>query len=146
MKNKEKIQIGILENVLGYLLAQASISTNKIFKENIVSQYHLNKLEFTTLILIKNNANLTLKNLVKILNIPASNLSLLLVKLEEHKLITRNKSSVDQRIQILHLTQSGKKITTKLEQTSLEMESKLFKNLENDEREQLFILLKKLIH
>jgi len=47
MISKEKIKIGILENVLGYLLAQVSISTNQVFKKNIVALHNLNKLEFT---------------------------------------------------------------------------------------------------
>jgi DNA-binding MarR family transcriptional regulator len=83
---------------LGYLLAQVSISTNQVFKKNIVALHNLNKLEFTALILIKNNPNLTLKNLVEILNLPASNLSLLLLKLEDLKLIVRNKSTLEKRI------------------------------------------------
>jgi len=138
MISKEKIKLGVLENVLGYLLAQVSISTNQVFKKNIVALHNLNKLEFTTLILIKNNPNLTLKNLVEILNIPASNLSLLLLKLEELKLIARNKSTLDQRVQMLTLTSSGKKVASSLEKISSAMENELLSKLDTAEREKLF--------
>jgi len=145
MISKEKIKIGILENVLGYLLAQVSISTNQVFKKNIVALHNLNKLEFTALILIKNNPNLTLKNLVEILNLPASNLSLLLLKLEDLKLIDRNKSTLDQRVQVLTLTRSGKKVASSLEKISSAMENELLSKLNTAEREKLFQLLRQLI-
>ena len=145
MISKEKIKLGVLENVLGYLLAQVSISTNQVFKKNIVALHNLNKLEFTALILIKNNPNLTLKNLVEILNIPASNLSLLLLKLEELKLIARNKSTLDQRVQMLTLTSSGKKVASSLEKISSAMENELLSKLDTAEREKLFQLLRQLM-
>lgn len=140
-----QINHGVLENVLGYLLAQASIPTNKIFKNEVFKNYGFNKLEYTTLILINSNENLTLKNLVNVLNIPASNLSLILDKFEKQHLITREKSLSDQRVQLLKLTSKGVKIARELEKKSLTMESDLLSALSQAEQSMLFELLTKII-
>jgi hypothetical protein len=52
---------GVMLNLLGYHLAQASIPTDTTFKKYINEPYQLNKLEFTILMLIQANENLTLQ-------------------------------------------------------------------------------------
>ncbi|NBS96483.1 MAG: MarR family transcriptional regulator, partial [Betaproteobacteria bacterium] len=69
---------GSLKHLLGYHLAQASIPTDHVFKSCIQDTFKLNKLEFTILILLQANEELTPKRLSTVLNIAAPNLTLIL--------------------------------------------------------------------
>lgn len=139
-----QIEHGVMLNLLGYHLAQASIPTNSAFKKHISDAHQLNKLEFTTLMLLKENQNLTPKRMAIALNMPASNLTLLLDRIEKRKLIIRTQSSEDRRVQNISLTPSGIKLTEKLKKTCAVMEDDVLSHITNAEQEILLELLRKI--
>lgn len=134
---------GKLKRLLGYSLAQASIPTNTIFKKQIGGVFQLNKLEFTTLMLLSSNGEATPKRLTAALNIPAPNLTLLLDRLEKRTLLSRLRSETDKRVQRVCLTAQGKAMVTEMEKASEAMEQQLLGHLTVAERAMLFELLTK---
>jgi MarR family transcriptional regulator for hemolysin len=134
---------GKLKRLLGYSLAQASIPTNTIFKKQIGEVFQLNKLEFTTLMLLSSNAEATPKRLTMALNVPAPNLTLLLDRLEKRELLTRIRSEADKRMQWVCLSEQGKALVADMERASEAMEQQLLGHLTVAERAMLFELLTK---
>lgn len=133
-----------LQNLLGYRLAQASIPTDNIFKSRIAGVYAVNKLEFSILMLLMSNPDVTPKRLAVALNIPASNLTLLLDRLEQRGLLVRVRSSDDRRVQHIQLTPEGERFVGQLQTSAQSMEAELLKHLSKGEQAMLFELLGKL--
>jgi MarR family transcriptional regulator for hemolysin len=135
---------GAMLNLLGYHLAQASIPTDSVFKKYINEPFQLNKLEFTILMLIQANENLTPKRLATALNIPGSNLTILLDRLEEKALLLRARSAEDRRVQDVSLSSKGKTLAKKLLKSSELMEDNILKHITIAEKQMLFELLRKI--
>ena len=132
-----------LAGLLGYQLAQATIPTNNIFKAQVEEVFLLNKLEFTILMLVASNEDVTPKRLSSAMNIPAPNLTLVLDRLEKRELLIRSRSETDRRVQHVRLTRAGLTMVTKLEAVSARMEAALLDHLSDAERAMLFELLHK---
>ena len=137
---------GAMLNLLGYHLAQASIPTDATFKKYVNEPYQLNKLEFSILMLIQANEKLTPKRLANALNIPASNLTILLDRLEKKTLVTRARSDEDRRVQDVSLTNKGLALTKKLLKLTEQMEENILKHITSAEKQMLFELLRKISH
>lgn len=135
---------GAMLNLLGYHLAQASIPTDHAFKKYIHEPHKLNKLEFTILMLIQANEKLTPKRLANTLNIPASNLTILLDRLEERSLVMRVRSAEDRRVQDLSLTPKGRTLSKRLQKSTEQMEENILKYITDAEKQILFELLRKI--
>ena len=132
-----------LSNLLGYQLAQATVPTNHIFKTHIESEFALNKLEFTTLLLVSANDGVTPKRISSAMNVPAPNLTLILDRLEERELLRRTRNDVDRRVQHVQLTRKGVALVKKLDAVVARMEDALLSHLTAAERAMLFELLRK---
>lgn len=133
-------------NLLGYHLAQASIPTDATFKKYINEPFKLNKLEFSILMLIQANENLTPKRLANALNIPASNLTILLDRLEKKSLVVRARSEEDRRVQDVSLSGKGLTLTKKLLKLTEQMEESILNHITSAEKQMLFELLRKISH
>ncbi|MDD0810566.1 MarR family transcriptional regulator [Curvibacter sp. RS43] len=127
--------------LLGYLLAQATIPTNQVFKAHIEQVYALNKLEFTILMLLSGNEQVTPKRLALALNIPSSNLTLLLDRLELRGVLQRERSDTDRRVQYVTLSPAGQALAREVRATTATMEQDLLSGLSAAERSALFVLL-----
>jgi MarR family transcriptional regulator for hemolysin len=134
---------GPMRKLLGYHLAQASIPTNHIFKSHIEAQFQLNKLEFTILMLVSSNADVTPKRLSVAMNIPAPNMTLILDRLEKRELLTRVRSETDRRVQYVRLTEQGRAMAEAVDRETDTMEQELLRHLTEGERGMLFELLRK---
>src|SRR6185369_9617121 len=84
-------------HVLGYAVAQAEITTRKIYSKYIGHPMELRPVEFTILMLLLANERVTQKQLCQALVLSAPNLTVLLDKLQERGLLTRVRSDVDRR-------------------------------------------------
>jgi DNA-binding MarR family transcriptional regulator len=134
---------GKMMKLLGYHLAQAGIPSNKIFDKHIGSEFSLKRVEFTILMLVWSNQQVTPKSLSQALGIPAPNLTLILDRLEGRALILRSRSETDRRVQYVNLTPQGLDLVVKADALSDTMEQELLKHLTEAERGMLFELLKK---
>jgi len=128
--------------LLGYNLAQASIPTNHAFRKHI-APLGLTQVEFTVLMLLATNANVTQLQLGRALGAAPSNLTNLLGRLEAKQLILRRRSSVDARAQTIALTRSGAALAKRAAGLADGMEENLLRHLSEGERHILFELLQK---
>jgi DNA-binding MarR family transcriptional regulator len=134
---------GALGHLLGYQIALASIPTNSIFKRFITDKFGFNKLEFTILMMLEANAEVSPKRLSNVMNIPGPNLTLILDKMENRGLLGRSQSPSDRRVLLLKLTREGRALVKKMHAVAQEMEAELLKFLSPAESAMLFELLKK---
>lgn len=132
-----------LHHVLGYQLAQAEVPTRKIFFKHIGEPLQLRPVEFTILMLVLHNADVTQKQLAQALAVSAPNTTILLDRLEERELITRVRSEADRRAQHVRLTRKGQALAKKAHEVSLTMEQDLLRHLSEAERAILIELLQK---
>jgi DNA-binding MarR family transcriptional regulator len=132
-----------MTSLLGYHLAQASVPTNNVFKTRIGLRFQLNKLEFTILMLLAANQQVTPKRLSAAMNIPASNLTLIVDRLVARTLVQRLRSEEDRRVQYLELTAQGRAMTDEIQDAVNVMEQDLLQHLSPAEQAMLFELLRK---
>jgi DNA-binding MarR family transcriptional regulator len=101
-------------------------------------------LEFTILILLQANQELTPKRLSTVLNIAAPNLTLILDRLEKRELLTRIQSEQDRRMQLVRLSKTGMAMAQKLKAVSVIMEDNIWKHVTPAEKQILLELLRKI--
>ena len=134
---------GRMRSLLGYNLAQAAIPSLKIFNKRIGEPFQLRRIDFTILMLVASNPNVTQRQMSLALDVSAPRLTLVCDKLVERELITRTRSEEDRRKQTIALTRKGVALVRKAERIADGMESELLGHLSEAERAQLFQLLEK---
>lgn len=132
-----------LAHVLGYNLAQADIPAHKIFFKNIGQPLKLRPVEFTILMLLMSNTNVTQKQLCQTLAVSAPNLTILLDRMQERDLVKRVRNETDRRSQHILLTRQGAALARKAYEISLTMENEPLRHLSSAERAMLIELLQK---
>ena len=134
---------GLMRGLLGYSLAQAAIPSLKIFNKRIGEPFQLRRIDFTILMLVASNPNVTQRQMSVALDVSAPRLTLVCDKLVERELITRTRSEDDRRKQTIALTRKGIALVRKAERIAANMEGELLGHLSEAERAQLFQLLEK---
>ena len=138
-----KLSLGVLEDVLGYHLAQAGVTTYGTFEQYIGEPYSLRKVEYSLLMLVLANGPLSPKRLGQALALSAPNLTLLLDRLQERGLIRRERSPLDGRSQNIVLTATGRQLADDTAAAAAPMEAELSDRLSRAERLMLIELLRK---
>lgn len=132
-----------LAHVMGYNLAQADIPARKIFFKNIGQPLKLRPVEFTILMLLMSNTDVTQKQLCQTLAVTAPNVTILLDRLQERGLVARVRNETDRRSQHILLTEQGAALAHKAHEISLTMENEPLRHLSAAERAMLIELLQK---
>lgn len=132
-----------LHHVLGYQLAQASISTASVFMQLVGEPFGLRPVEFTVLSLINENPGSSLVRLAQALAVTAPNITMWIDRLEERGLVQRERSETDRRAQHLHVTPQGRQLVAKATQQLHDGERELLAHLSEGERTILIELLHK---
>lgn len=96
-----------LRNVIGYQMAQASITTLAIFEQQVGERLQLRPVEFTILALVNENPGVTGGRLARALAVTAPNITNWLEKLEKRGLIRREASEADRRAALVYATAKG---------------------------------------
>lgn len=118
-KNQEPLQdltpegqlsVGVMAPIVGYLLAQASVTTDQVFAAVTGTGLSLRKVEFTILALVLANPNVTGSALAKALSVTSPNITMWLDKLESRGLIERERSTRDRRAQHVRATAEGRSV------------------------------------
>ena len=89
--------------------------------------------------------NKTQRELQRIKDIKSASLSEILAKIEAEGFIARMKSDEDKRQVELRLTEEGRKTAVRYKEEYACMAKELFEDLTDEEKEQLFTLLEKLV-
>jgi len=138
-----QLSLGVLNDVLGYHVAQAAVTTYATFERYIGEPYGLRKVEYSLLMLVLANGPLSPKRLGQALALSAPNLTLLLDRLQQRGLIRRERSTLDGRSQNIVLTDTGRQMADDTAATAEPMEAELSGRLSRAERLMLIELLRK---
>lgn len=132
-----------LKHLLGYNIALAAVHTDRVFLEAIGAPLQLRQVEFTILLLIDANEEVTAKRLSAALALSAPNMSVVLDRLERRGLIKRVPSGADKRALLLQLTAKGRTLAAQAARISQDMEEHVLSRLTPAERAMLLELLEK---
>lgn len=134
----------MLHHVLGYQLAQAAIVTFGVFDPAVRSALDLRPVEYTILMLIKENPGISPAKLATWLAVTRPNISLFVDKLEGRGLAKRERSASDGRSQQLHVTDEGAALAAEATRALIEGERTACASLTVVEQLMLTELLHKL--
>lgn len=134
---------GGLRRLVGYQLAQATITTSQTFGAQVGQPFDLRPVEFTLLTLIHENPDVSASQLARALAVTAPNIKLWIDRLEQRGLAERVPSPTDRRAQHLRTTAQGAALATDTLQRLLDAELSTLAALTAGEQAILLELLHK---
>jgi DNA-binding MarR family transcriptional regulator len=137
------LSLGVLADVLGYHLAQATVTTMDTFERHVGGPFGLRRVEYSLLLLLRANGPLNPKRLGQSLALSAPNLTMLLDRMQQRALIRRERSATDGRSQNIVLTAAGQRVAHESAAAAATMEQELDVRLSRAERMMLIELLRK---
>lgn len=138
--NKE-LNFAELQCSLGFQLARASVPAYRTYEDHIGRKFQLKRAEYSALVLLRANKNLTAKDLANALAISPPNMSVLLEKLDARGLLRRMPDERDRRSQLIELTQVGQSLASETTDIGTVMELEMLTSLSALEQQLLFELL-----
>jgi DNA-binding MarR family transcriptional regulator len=132
-----------LYRLIGYQLAQATIATNRVFKDQVGDVFDLRPVEYTILTLVKENPDGTAARLAQALAVTAPNITMWIDRLVKRGLVVRRPSTSDRRSQHLQVSAEGARIAREATQRLLDGEQAALEHLSVGERGILVELLHK---
>jgi DNA-binding MarR family transcriptional regulator len=138
-----KLAESALHHVLGYQLAQATITTSRVFNAQVGQPFELRPVEFTILVLVHDNPGVTAKQLARALALAPPKITVWMERLESRGLVERERSTSDRRSQHIRSTAAGSKLAREAARRIVDGESLALANLSVAERAILVELLHK---
>ena len=132
-----------LRHLIGYQLAQATVSTTAVFNAEVGSPHELRPVEYTMLQLIAENPGSSPVKLAKALAVTKPNITMWVDRLVLRGLVERTPSATDKRAQELRTTQQGATLASRATTLLLAGERKALALLSEAERALLAELLHK---
>jgi DNA-binding MarR family transcriptional regulator len=132
-----------LHQIVGYQLAQASITTDRLFTMQVGKPLGLRRVEYTILKLIGENPACSSAKLARALDVTPPNITMWVDRLAERGWVLREQSETDRRSQHLHLSTKGAKLAADATQRLLAGEQAALDRLSAGERAILIELLHK---
>jgi len=105
-----RLEEGELYSIVGYQIAQAAVSTVASFVHAAGREFDLRPVEFTILVIVKNNPDVTPSRLAKAIAVKAPNITTWINRLEKRGLVRRQMGVTDKRNQHLRTTPAGNAI------------------------------------
>jgi DNA-binding MarR family transcriptional regulator len=143
-KSDGPLDSSLIEHVVGYQLAIATVMTRQVYQERIGAPHELRPVEFTLLMLLLGNPGASPKQLGRALRLPAPNVTVLIDRMAGRGLVERRRSSTDGRALEVLLTADGETLARCTHAVSLTMESDLLGRFTPGERVMLRELLARL--
>lgn len=137
-----RLDEGPLRTVLGYQLAQASVLTDQVFRQQVLQPLGLRKVEFTMLSLVAQNEGLTAAQLAQALAFTAPNTASWIERLVARGLVLREQHASDGRALHIRTTPEGRTLLQQATQAVLDGEGQALARLSPGER----LLLMELLH
>jgi DNA-binding MarR family transcriptional regulator len=134
-----------LKRYPGYLLARARFGAFRNFEEHIGRPFELRPVEFSVLLLVQTNGDVSQSQLSQALGVAAPNMTTILRRLEARELLAREQSPRDGRIQHIVLTAKGRKLLRDARAAGAAMDRQWLARLSPAEQAMLFELLAKLV-
>lgn len=139
----QELDEGALGGVLGYHISQAVVTTLGLFARHVGEPQDLRPVEFSLLLLLQANEQVTPKQLAQTLALSSPNLTILLDRLQERGVIERVRSDSDRRSQNVLLTAAGAELAQRCVALCATMEQDLDDCLTPGEHLLLIELLQK---
>jgi DNA-binding MarR family transcriptional regulator len=132
-----------LKKYAGYLLARSRWQAFRNFEQHIGRPFELRPVEFSILVLLDTNRDVSQSQLSQALGVAAPNMTGILRRLEARGLIARERAALDKRVQHIVLTASGRESVAQAEQAGSTMDKPWLSRLSPAEQAMLFELLGK---
>jgi DNA-binding MarR family transcriptional regulator len=143
-KADEVLDAGMIEHVVGYLLAIASVTVREAYHDHIGRPCELRPVEFTLLMMLLGNPGASPKQIGRTMRMPAPNVTALLDRMVARGVVERHRSATDGRALELRLTAEGEALARRTHAVSLTMENGLLERFTPGEQVLLRELLLKL--
>jgi DNA-binding MarR family transcriptional regulator len=131
-----------LLGLVGYNCRRAYLCILGLFRERM-AKFDLRPVDFSVLVLVRDNPNVNQKRLAHALGIDPPNMVTLLERLEARALIGREPDPTDRRARLLVLTRQGAALCSEAEEVVARVEIDATPNLTPDERVELMRLAQK---
>ena len=142
--NENKIELGMLTDLLGYHLRRAQINTFRQFA-NTFGKDRVTPTQLTIMILVEQNPGISQVDVGRILDMDRATTMAIIDKLQDRQWLERRKSIQDKRKHALHLTSKGNTALKEMKKEVMNIEKAFVSPLTADEKKQLLVLLKKLL-
>ena len=139
--NLESMDVGITP-LLYRAAHRCTVIHNEMFKEFSIS---VQQVAVLSVIEFVGNGEMNQKRLSDEMSIKESSASSIVKTMIKNNFIYKEQSKTDGRNQILKITEKGKDVFKKLKSTAKKAEEDLYGHLSETEREELTIILKKLV-
>ena len=134
-----------LKKYPGYLLARSRFQAFRQFENHIGAPFDLKPVEFSILLLVDTNTEVSQTQLAQALGVAAPNMTTILRRLEARRLLARVQSPSDGRIQHIVLTPTGKDLLADAVSAGRSMDKNWLSRLTGAEQAMLMELLGKLV-
>lgn len=131
---------------LGHQLAQAAVSANAVFAQQVGEVLDLRPVEFTILALVHEHPGLSSARLAQILSVSPPNITVWVDRLVGRGWVQREPSPTDRRERLLRTTDEGARLAAEATGRLVAGEREAFSHLTPGERAILGELLHKLAH
>lgn len=96
------------------------------------------------LTIVAENDGITQRELAEILDVRPSSLTAMVGKMEQFGFVERKQDDKDQRVMHIYITDSGREVETKSKSVIQELVDSIFKNLSDEEIEQMLTITEKI--
>lgn len=132
-------------NIERHATAQINMLANKLMMKSssaYTQNFGIGMMEWRVIAVLSNNPNSSLQVVSDILGLDKAAISRTIKKLEEKKYISIDGDETDKRVYVINLTNSGKELYEVAADFAIEREKQLLENLNEEEKDQLFKLLR----
>ena len=138
-----RLSEGPAHGIVGYQLALATVVTNQVFDERVGGPEDLRRVEYTILALVRDNPDVTARQIARALAVTPPNVAILIDRLESRALVGRTRSAADGRMQHIRVTPAGAALVDRATLALLDGERQALDTLSSAERAMLVELLHK---
>lgn len=132
-------------NIGRHATAQINMLANKLMLKSSAAytqNFGIGMMEWRVISVLSDRPNSSLQSISDILGLDKAAVSRTVKKLEEKQYISVAGDKSDKRVYVINLTQTGKQLYEVAADFAIDREKQLLENLNDDEKDQLFRLLK----
>ena len=141
---KNPVRQGVLDDVVGYHVARARVTTQAMFLRHVGQPLELRPVDYSLLMLLDANTRLTPKQLAQALALSAPNLTIMLDRMQERGLIERRPHPTDRRVTQLFLTLEAVPLLEVMRSMGNLTRGEAMADFSAEEQQQLFDLLSRM--
>lgn len=134
-------------NIDRHATAQINMLANKLMLKSsaaYMQNFGIGMMEWRVISVLSSSQNSSLQSVSDILGLDKAAVSRTVKKLEEKKYISIGGDNTDKRVYVINLTESGQELYEVAADFAIDREKQLLENLTDDEKDQLFRILKTL--